>query len=88
MVNAASRLVPGGSHCLTKALAAESLLVRRGYPTEVKLGVARDKTDKLIAHAWVLCEGVVLVGGGELQRYTELTPGDQPTKSGGGTTLF
>ncbi|MHC4516457.1 MAG: lasso peptide biosynthesis B2 protein, partial [Planctomycetota bacterium] len=63
-----------GGQCLTKALAAESLLVRRGYPTEVKLGVTRDEANKLIAHAWVLCEGVVLVGGEGLQRYTELTP--------------
>ncbi|MHC4516589.1 MAG: lasso peptide biosynthesis B2 protein, partial [Planctomycetota bacterium] len=48
-VNIASRLVPGGGQCLTKALAAESLLVRRGYPTEVKLGVTRDEANKLIA---------------------------------------
>ncbi len=74
LVNIASRLVPGGSQCLTKALAAESLLVRRGYPTEVRLGVTRDEANKLIAHAWVLCEGVVLMGDEDLQRYTELTP--------------
>lgn len=74
LVNAASRVAPGGNHCLTKALAAECLLVRRGYPAEMKLGVARDEDGKLVAHAWVQCQGHALVGGEELRRYTELTP--------------
>ncbi len=75
-VTRSSRLVPGARHCLTQALAAHSLLLRRGYPTSSHIGVARDEAGKLIAHAWVECEGVVLVGGDQdLAKYTKLDQG-------------
>jgi Transglutaminase-like superfamily len=75
LVEIASRFVPGGGHCLTRALAAESLLARRGYDVHVTIGVAKDDDDRLIAHAWVRCDGSVLIGGDpELERYTELNP--------------
>jgi hypothetical protein len=74
IVEIASRFVPGGSHCLTKALAAQSLLIRRGYEVQVTIGVAKGDDNQLIAHAWVRCDGNVLVGDDiELGRYTELS---------------
>jgi hypothetical protein len=61
-VAVASRFVPGARHCLTQAIAAHTLLVRRGYPAEIHFGVRRQKSADLIAHAWVECDGKVLVG--------------------------
>jgi len=48
----ASRLVPG-SRCLAQALAAQILLGRRGHAAELRIGVARAPTGKLLAHAWL-----------------------------------
>jgi len=48
------------------------LLARRGYPALVYIGVVRDDSDELQAHAWVKSEGEVVIGGFELERYTPL----------------
>ena len=73
LVSIASHLVPGGGHCLTKALVAESLLLRRGYAVEMTIGVAKGEKGQLIAHAWLECDGTVLIGGDEsVNRFTEL----------------
>jgi hypothetical protein len=54
-------------------LAAELLLARCGHACELTIGVAKDERDRLIAHAWVQCDSVVVIGGGpELERYTRL----------------
>ena len=71
-VTAASRYVLGDKPCLTQALAAKLLLKRRGYPACLRIGVAREDGGKLQAHAWVESEDGVVVGGGELSRYTPL----------------
>ncbi|MBI4169108.1 MAG: lasso peptide biosynthesis B2 protein [Acidobacteria bacterium] len=52
-VEAAGRLVPWASTCLTRALTAELLLRRRGYPGRMRLGVARSAAGAFLAHAWV-----------------------------------
>jgi hypothetical protein len=49
--------------CLTQALAAQLLLARRGQPAVLRIGVAKDATGKLEAHAWVECQGQIVVGG-------------------------
>ena len=71
-VTAASRYVLGDKPCLTQALAAQLLLKRRGYPASLRIGVARKEGGELQAHAWVESEDRVVVGGGELSRYTPL----------------
>ena len=78
MVERASYLIPGGRHCLTRAMALEVLLRRRGYGAEVKIGVARDDSGKLIAHAWLHCEGVVLIGGEGAGNYVEVSSSSPP----------
>src|SRR5215203_6202030 len=72
-VTAASRYVPKAT-CLTQALAAHILLGRHGYPTQLRVGIARGEEGRLEAHAWLENQGKVIVGGGELSRYT-LLPG-------------
>jgi len=57
-----ARLVPAAT-CLTQALALQKLLHRRGVASELRVGVRRDGPDGLAAHAWVVVDGVVVIGG-------------------------
>lgn len=70
----AARLVPGAS-CLTQALSGQIVLARRGKTSQVRIGVARDEQGRFIAHAWLVSEGRVVLGGAEanIQRFTPLT---------------
>jgi len=72
-VESSSRFVPG-TRCLTRALAGEALLARRGHPAELRLGVAKDASGRVRAHAWVECYGRVVIGDEDLDRYAELRP--------------
>jgi hypothetical protein len=74
-VRNSARLVPGAS-CLTQALAAQFLLARSGYRSQLQVGVAKDPSGRLLAHAWLVSSGRVVIGGSsrELARYA-LLPG-------------
>jgi len=55
---------------LAQALAIQVLLERRGYPTQLRIGFTRSKGGQMSAHAWVECEGRVVIGGmGNMIRY-------------------
>lgn len=69
-VHAASRRLPGTT-CLASALAAQRLLARDGHDCQLTIGVARNERG-FAAHAWVVCDGVTLVGGEESVGYTPL----------------
>ncbi len=71
-VKVVSRYVPVAS-CLTQALALQWLLMRSGYASRVHLGVRKDSERKFEAHAWVECEGRVVIGGAEAHEYVPLT---------------
>lgn len=71
-VTTMSRYVPGASVCLTRALAAQTMLARRGHPALLRIGVARDEQRRLQAHAWVESAGEAVIGGENLDRYTSL----------------
>ena len=64
--------------CLKKSLILFRILRRRGLPAELRLGVRKLQHD-FSAHAWVECEGRVLLGGGvaHLFRTLPLTPQTQ-----------
>jgi hypothetical protein len=81
-VTRASCSVPGAT-CLTQALAAQVLLERRGHPARVRVGIGRAEGARLLAHAWVECDGRILLGGTDLSQYTPLSPLD-PLAPGGG----
>ncbi len=70
----AARWVPRAS-CLTQALSAQYLLARSGYASEIRIGVAADQEARFKAHAWLLSDGKIVVGGSERQinAYTVLT---------------
>jgi hypothetical protein len=71
-VRATSRYVPRAT-CLTQAMAAQTLLLRAGYNPKVKIGVAKNEKKLFEAHAWLVLDDQVLIGGTEVERYTALT---------------
>jgi hypothetical protein len=71
-VEVAAKYMPGFNTCLTKALATQVLLSRRGRPALLRIGVVRSAEGEFEAHAWVESDGRVVIGGYELERYTPL----------------
>jgi len=69
----ASRYVPGAT-CLTRALALQIWLGRRGQAAELRFGVARGAEAPLDAHAWLESAGRILIGAAEVPRYAPLPP--------------
>ena len=61
-VRSVSRLVPDAT-CLVQAAAARILLARAGIASTLRLGVRRGSRGELLAHAWVECNGIVIIGG-------------------------
>jgi len=61
-VEVATRILPGDTKCLARALAAQALLLGHNYPAKVRLGVAKDADGNFEAHAWVESEGKVAIG--------------------------
>jgi hypothetical protein len=71
-IAATGRFIPGGRNCLVKAIAAELMLSRFGYPSELKFGVGKSASGDFEAHAWLESEGRVMIGEFELGRYAEM----------------
>ena len=69
----AQRLVPKAT-CLPQAVAAEALLTRGGLPADLRIGVKKEPSGKLLAHAWVESNGRIVVGDlpGGVDVYTRL----------------
>jgi len=59
------------ANCLPRALAAQAMLRRRGVPSRLCLGVAREG-EALSAHAWLELGQQILVGGAEAPQFTRL----------------
>ena len=73
-VKQAARIVPFAT-CLPQALTLQYLLARTGHASVVRIGVRVDEADKVDAHAWVVYDDKVLLGGTthDLGRYSVLT---------------
>lgn len=64
--------LPWHSTCLVRAVAGQLLLTRRGIEGgSIRFGV-RKQDGKLEAHAWLLLDGVALIGGEEAEGYLPL----------------
>ncbi len=57
--------------CLPRALAAQAMLRRRGIPSRLCLGVARERGE-MLAHAWVEIGKDKIVGGIEAAAFTRV----------------
>ncbi len=68
----ASRIVPGAS-CLPQAVAANRMLARNNHRSTLRIGVDKSAPQGFRAHAWLECDGRVLVGGERsLEEFTPL----------------
>ena len=71
-INMTSPMVPSCT-CFVRALAAQVLLQRCGFETDLRVGVAKERNGRLKGHAWLEKNGEVLIGGMEdLSQYTLL----------------
>jgi hypothetical protein len=60
-VDVAGRLLPAGA-CLSRALATQALLERRGRPARLAIGFRREPDGRLAGHAWIEAVGAALAG--------------------------
>ncbi|MEH7112169.1 lasso peptide biosynthesis B2 protein [Neobacillus niacini] len=58
------------SHCLVKAIAGMKMLERRQIEGTLYLGVAKDETGKMIAHAWLRCGSYYVSGFEGMEKFT------------------
>ena len=65
-VAVAARRTPWRSECLEQAIAAKTMLRRRGIQSTLYLGVARDP---VAAHAWLRVGELNVTGGHDVARY-------------------
>jgi hypothetical protein len=59
-VRRASRLIPGAS-CLPQSVAAQRLLLRRGYSSTLRISAGRE-LGRFTAHAWLETDRGMLIG--------------------------
>lgn len=63
-IKRASRFIPKAT-CLTQALALKWLIARSGKDSVIRIGVMPDESSNIKAHAWVMYQGQVILGGDE-----------------------
>lgn len=71
-VLAAARRLPG-TRCLPRALALQALMARAGMTAQICLGVTKEPSSTLEAHAWVLHNGEPVFDEPELERFSVLS---------------
>ena len=73
-VERSARYSVGNPMCLAKALTTAVLMSIYGFPYQINIGVAKDESNNLEAHAWVESEGRVIVGYlPDLSRYVPMS---------------
>ncbi len=65
--------VPWRSDCLVQATAAQRWLSRKGVPTDLHIGVRKDRAIGFEAHAW-LCHNEQIITGGDISGFVPLVP--------------
>lgn len=75
-VETAGRIVPAGDNCLVRAIAGRAMLARRGISSQIRLGVAKNSSDLLRAHAWLECGDRIITGESERRNYAALPVGE------------
>lgn len=63
--------LPWRADCLVQALAGQTMLLRRGIASTIAVGTARHPNGSFEAHAWLLCESAVILGG-DISRFEPL----------------
>ncbi|HLK67789.1 MAG TPA: lasso peptide biosynthesis B2 protein [Bryobacteraceae bacterium] len=65
---------PVGSTCLAIAVVGQAVLRRHGCESRLQIGVRRDASGKILAHAWLVQDGKIVVGGPDsvIRNYTAM----------------
>jgi len=71
-VTTAARNVPWNAVCLPQAMAAKAMLARRGCGSAFHLGANFNAQGRLIAHAWLVAGGAIVVGAAGIDDVTPL----------------
>jgi hypothetical protein len=61
-IEIAARNVPWNAVCLPQAMACKAMLARRGQGSALHIGAARGGRDGLMAHAWLVAGGKIVIG--------------------------
>lgn len=61
-----SPLSPWKNKCLVSSLAARCMLKRRKIRSDLFLGVGKNEAGRMVAHAWIIADGIEMVPKGEL----------------------
>lgn len=73
-VERSARYSMGNPMCLAKALTTVVLMSIYGFPYQINIGVAKDESNNLEAHAWVESDGKIVVGYlPDLSRYVPMS---------------
>jgi hypothetical protein len=72
-VTIAARNVPWNAVCLPQAMAAKIMLARRGCGSALHLGLGFGSDGKMIAHAWLVAGGRIVVGTAGMSGITALS---------------
>jgi hypothetical protein len=70
-VTVAAHNVPWSAMCLPQAMAAKAMLARRGQGSALHLGAGK-ADDGLMAHAWLVAGGEIVVGEAAVAEVTPL----------------
>jgi len=62
-IKRAARILPGTYVCLPQALAGKLMLHLRGVASLLVLGVKIDESKAMSAHAWLVSENSIILGG-------------------------
>lgn len=74
VVQRMAKFVPGAL-CLAQSIVAQRKLARLGLRTTIRIGVKSDDKAQLAAHAWLLLDDRIIMGGtaAQLREYEVLT---------------
>ena len=67
-----SRYTPWQSKCLAQGLATKILLRHFKIANTLILGVSLKTDTEFTAHAWVIVDNIIIVGGGNTDQYTAI----------------
>ena len=71
-VDVAARNVPWNAVCLPQAMASKAMLARRGQGSALHIGAAMGDGGGLMAHAWLVAGGEIVIGEDESGNVTPL----------------
>lgn len=73
VINGISLRTPWTSTCLEKVIATHNMLKKRKIPHTLHFGVKKNSFQQLSAHAWLSVKKIVIIGGGNLDPYKEIS---------------